>query len=360
MFQHPVFGIGQEHWGDYGVEFGWPAGKEAHSLWFQTAAELGIPGVSFLAGFYFLTIWCTWQAGRRLDVPWMPMLSRMMLVSLIGFAVSAGFVTVEGFELPVLHCPNRSLRRKNRLCPSVGPFRPHLGRKRLVGQWPHQPWSVDVKHRQRSLRHGAPAVYHHTRRQRARCSLHLDSMSTTTLAPELPISLPAAESQESHLTVIEPTSGWRLVDFRELYRYRDLLYFLTFRSIRVLYAQSAIGIGWAVLQPLCSMIVFTIIFGYFAGIKSDGMPYAVFSLTALVPWTYFSNALLEASNSLVNQSQMITKVYFPARHPAALGRARQAHRFLHRDGDAGDPARLVPRRADLEHRVSAAARWRSC
>jgi lipopolysaccharide transport system permease protein len=116
---------------------------------------------------------------------------------------------------------------------------------------------------------------------------------------------------DAEIVVIEPTSAWRLVDFHELYRYRDLLYFLTFRSIRVMYAQSAIGIGWAVLQPLCSMIVFTVVFGMFAGIKSDDVPYAIFSFTALVPWTYFSNALLEASNSLVNQSQMITKVYFP-------------------------------------------------
>lgn len=120
-----------------------------------------------------------------------------------------------------------------------------------------------------------------------------------------------ADDSSQHLTVIEPSSGWRLIDFRELYRYRDLLYFLTFRSIRVMYAQSAIGIGWAVLQPLCSMLVFTVVFGMFAGIKSDDVPYAIFSFTALVPWTYFSNALLEASNSLVNQAQMITKVYFP-------------------------------------------------
>jgi len=122
---------------------------------------------------------------------------------------------------------------------------------------------------------------------------------------------PLSEQPAEHLTIIQPSSGWRLVDFGELYRYRDLLYFLTFRSIRVMYAQSAIGIGWAVLQPLCSMIVFTVVFGLFAGIKSDDVPYAIFSFTALVPWTYFSNALSEASNSLVNQAQMITKVYFP-------------------------------------------------
>ena len=140
-------------------------------------------------------------------------------------------------------------------------------------------------------------------------------MSTTLLEskhahPPGPVVVDDA-SPAAHVTVIEPTSGWRLVDLRELYRYRDLLYFLTFRSIKVMYAQSAIGIGWAVLQPLCSMLVFTVIFGRFAGIQSDGVPYAIFSFTALVPWTYFSNALSEASNSLVNQAQMITKVYFP-------------------------------------------------
>jgi lipopolysaccharide transport system permease protein len=90
-----------------------------------------------------------------------------------------------------------------------------------------------------------------------------------------------------------------------------MLRFLTWRSIKVLYAQSAIGIGWAVLQPLCSMLIFTIVFGRFAGISSDGAPYAVFCLAALVPWTYFSSALLEASNSLISQVQLITKVYFP-------------------------------------------------
>ena len=91
--------------------------------------------------------------------------------------------------------------------------------------------------------------------------------------------------------IIEPTSGWRLVDLRELYRYRDLFLFLTFRSIKVMYAQSALGIGWAVIQPLFSMIVFTVVFGMLAGIQSDGVPYAIFSFTALVPWTYFANAL---------------------------------------------------------------------
>jgi lipopolysaccharide transport system permease protein len=133
-------------------------------------------------------------------------------------------------------------------------------------------------------------------------------MSSSIAVSDVPVSLPIVEPP---VTIIAPSSGWRLVDLREVYQYRDLLYFLTFRSIKVLYAQSAIGIGWAVLQPLFSMLIFTVVFGRFAGIKSDGVPYSLFSLAALVPWTYFSNALLEASNSLVNQAQMITKVYFP-------------------------------------------------
>jgi putative inorganic carbon (hco3(-)) transporter len=99
--KNPIFGIGQEHWSLVAErDYGWPPNKEAHSLWFQTAAELGIPGVTFLSLFYFLTIMLTWRAGRRNDAPWMPTLSRMITVSLIGFAVSAAFVTVEGFELP--------------------------------------------------------------------------------------------------------------------------------------------------------------------------------------------------------------------------------------------------------------------
>src|SRR5262245_16228270 len=117
-------------------------------------------------------------------------------------------------------------------------------------------------------------------------------MSTTqTLAatkPGEPLLAPHHSQAAARITIIEPSSGWRLIDFRELYRYRDLVYFLTFRSIRVIYAQSAIGIGWAVLQPLCSMLIFTVVFGRFAGIQSDGVPYAIFSFTALVPWTYFS------------------------------------------------------------------------
>lgn len=111
--------------------------------------------------------------------------------------------------------------------------------------------------------------------------------------------------------VIERRSTWQLVDWRELYEYRDLFYFLVWRGVKVRYAQSALGIGWAVIQPLFSMVVFTVIFGKLAQIGSDGVPYAVFSFAALVPWTYFSGALTEGTSSLVTNANMISKVYFP-------------------------------------------------
>jgi lipopolysaccharide transport system permease protein len=113
------------------------------------------------------------------------------------------------------------------------------------------------------------------------------------------------------VTIIEPSRGWRLVDWNELVQYRDLFRFLVWREIKVRYAQSAIGIGWAIIQPLFSMLIFTIVFGRLAGVESDGVPYALFSFAALVPWTYFSNAVTEGTNSLVSNANMISKVYFP-------------------------------------------------
>jgi lipopolysaccharide transport system permease protein len=111
--------------------------------------------------------------------------------------------------------------------------------------------------------------------------------------------------------VIERTSGWRFIDVSELYRYRDMLRFLAWRQIKVLYAQSVLGIGWAVLQPLLTMVVFAIVFGRLARVDSQGLPYQLFSFCAIVPWTYFANSILEAGNSLVSQADMINKVYFP-------------------------------------------------
>lgn len=113
------------------------------------------------------------------------------------------------------------------------------------------------------------------------------------------------------VTIIGPRKRWRLIDWRELRDYRDLFLFLTWRHIKVQYAQSTLGIGWAVIQPIFSMIVFTIVFGHLAGVESDGVPYAVFSFVALVPWTYFANAVSEGTNSLVSNVSMLSKVYFP-------------------------------------------------
>ena len=130
---------------------------------------------------------------------------------------------------------------------------------------------------------------------------------------------PAAPAVEREPTVgpaarevkITAPSGWQLIDFAELYAYRDLFRFLVWRGIKVRYAQSAIGIGWAVIQPLFSVVVFSIVFGRFAGLDSGAVPYAVFSLAAMLPWTYFSNTVTEGAGSLVTNANLITKVYFP-------------------------------------------------
>jgi lipopolysaccharide transport system permease protein len=136
-------------------------------------------------------------------------------------------------------------------------------------------------------------------------------MSIATPTIDEPTTVASAPEVQPCITVIEPKSGWRLIDFKELWQYRDLFYFLVWRSVKARYAQSTIGIGWAVIQPLFSMLVFTIVFGRLAKISSDGVPYAVFSFAALVPWTYFANALSESTASLVTNSNLLSKVYFP-------------------------------------------------
>lgn len=111
--------------------------------------------------------------------------------------------------------------------------------------------------------------------------------------------------------VIERTSGRVRLNLNELWAYRELVYFMVWRDIRVRYAQAAVGIGWALLVPFFTMLVFTLFFGRLAKIPSDGLPYSLFAYTALVPWAFFANALTQTSNSLVNSSHLITKVYFP-------------------------------------------------
>lgn len=113
------------------------------------------------------------------------------------------------------------------------------------------------------------------------------------------------------LTVYEPSSGWFALRLGELWNYRELLFFLTWRDIKVRYAQAALGVTWAILQPLLTMIIFSVIFGNLAKLPSDGIPYPVFSYVALLPWQLFAGALQRAGTSLVGNANLLTKVYFP-------------------------------------------------
>jgi lipopolysaccharide transport system permease protein len=111
--------------------------------------------------------------------------------------------------------------------------------------------------------------------------------------------------------VIKPSKGWAELNLKDLWIYRELVYFMTWRDLKVRYKQTLLGAGWAVLQPFLTMVVFSIFFGGLAKVPSDNVPYPIFSFTALLPWTLFSKALLDASKSLVSSSHIITKIYFP-------------------------------------------------
>lgn len=110
---------------------------------------------------------------------------------------------------------------------------------------------------------------------------------------------------------IYPTKGWVSLKLRDLWEYRELFYFLTWRDVKVRYKQTVLGATWAIIQPFMTMVVFTIFFGRLAKIPSDGIPYPIFAYAALVPWTFFANGLTQSSNSLVGNAHLITKVYFP-------------------------------------------------
>jgi lipopolysaccharide transport system permease protein len=110
---------------------------------------------------------------------------------------------------------------------------------------------------------------------------------------------------------IYPPNGWRFLDVRELWNYRELVYFLAWREIKVRYKQTAIGVAWAVLQPLAMMVIFTVFFGRLAKIPSEGIPYPLFAYAALLPWQLFSRTITESTNSLVADQRLITRVYFP-------------------------------------------------
>lgn len=112
-------------------------------------------------------------------------------------------------------------------------------------------------------------------------------------------------------SIIKPSYGWAALNLRDLWLYRELIFFMTWRDLKVRYKQTLLGASWAILQPFLTMIVFSIFFGNLAKVPSDGVPYPIFSYTALIPWTLFSKALQDASRSLVANRHMITKVYFP-------------------------------------------------
>lgn len=116
---------------------------------------------------------------------------------------------------------------------------------------------------------------------------------------------------ETSKTIIQPSKGWKIVDLKELIRSRELLFFMTWRDLKVRYKQTVLGVAWAIIQPVMTMVVFSIFFGGLARVPSDGIPYPLFSLAGLLPWQLFENSLRNASRSLVTNRNMITKIYFP-------------------------------------------------
>src|SRR6202795_2361220 len=135
-------------------------------------------------------------------------------------------------------------------------------------------------------------------------------MASVTSNPSVTSTL--ANRASGPLTMrIEPPRKWFELRLGELWEYRELLYFLVWRDVKVRYKQTALGAAWAIIQPFFTMVVFSLFFGKLAKVPSDGVPYPIFSFAALVPWTFFANGLTQSSNSLVGSANLITKVYFP-------------------------------------------------
>src|SRR5579864_8436127 len=126
--------------------------------------------------------------------------------------------------------------------------------------------------------------------------------------PEAPI---ASAPETDRYTVIRPPRGWQLINFRELWRFRELLYFLTWRDVKVRYKQTLLGAAWAILQPAMMMVIFTIFFARLAGVPSGDIPYPLFAYAGLLPWTFFAAAISNAGNSVVGSERLVTKIYFP-------------------------------------------------
>jgi lipopolysaccharide transport system permease protein len=135
-------------------------------------------------------------------------------------------------------------------------------------------------------------------------------MSSVANAEKLSSS-PIPQMPDEPVVTIQPTRGWLPLDFGDLWTYRELLYFLTWRDVKVRYKQTELGVAWAIIQPLVTMLIFTIFFGKLAGVPSDNIPYPIFAYAGLLPWTFFANAISNSGNSLVGSTNLITKVYFP-------------------------------------------------
>jgi len=130
-------------------------------------------------------------------------------------------------------------------------------------------------------------------------------------APKSTISFSSGNEPPKPLIAIEAGRGWAGLDLRDLWLHRDLFFFLVWRDVKVRYKQTVLGAAWAIIQPLLTMVVFTLFFGRLAKVPSDGIPYPIFAYAGLLPWTFFSNAITASSNSLVGNASLITKVYFP-------------------------------------------------
>ena len=129
--------------------------------------------------------------------------------------------------------------------------------------------------------------------------------------PKEPSPVKAADLAPRAHIVIEPLRGWQVLDLKEIWQYRELLFFLAWRDIMVRYKQTVLGAAWALLQPLMTMLLFSIIFGRLLKVDTGGVPYPIFAYTALLPWQLFAFALTNASSSLVNDKNLVTKVYCP-------------------------------------------------
>lgn len=139
----------------------------------------------------------------------------------------------------------------------------------------------------------------------------MDTVTKTVLEQEPEVDESLAVNSQLPLTHIKASKGWVSLRLHELWEYRELLYFLTWRDIKVRYKQTFLGVAWAIIQPFFTMVVFSLFFGRLAEVPSDGIPYPIFSYAALLPWTFFANGLAQSSNSIINSANLVKKVYFP-------------------------------------------------